>query len=305
MTATADQVLGHAPAHAFVRRKKPVTLGLVARYAVLLVTILITLFPLLWLVVTSLRLPNDIFAVPVHIIPSSVTYQQYINVFTQYNLAGYVWNTVVVSLVTVVCVIVLAIPCAYAMARFRLPGRRLILSLLLVMRMIPVVALAIPLFAVFASLGMLDTLSSLILAHTASKLPIAIWLLIGFVQDLPKEIEESAQMDGAGTFRIIAQIVTPLIAPGVGAARRDYVPVHLERPLDRLDADFERKCADPAGRLDQFRVAIRHRLGRDVGGGRADGGADSGVCLVRSGAPGQGAGERRGAWLKAGRNDED
>jgi multiple sugar transport system permease protein len=123
-----------------------------------------------------------------------------------------------VSLATVVFVTVLALPCAYAMARFRLPGHRVIVSLLLMMRMIPVVALAIPLFAVFSDLGMLDTLSALIITHTAAKLPVAIWLLIGFIQDLPKEIEESAQVDGAGTLRILVQIVTPLIAPGLGAS---------------------------------------------------------------------------------------
>jgi multiple sugar transport system permease protein len=198
------------------RRRFPV--GLAARYAVLIGTILLTLFPLVWLVITSLRVPADIFAVPVHIIPESITWRQYVNVFTQYNLAGYLWNTVIVSLATVVFVTVLAVPCAYAMARFRLPFHRVIVSLLLIMRMIPVVALAIPLFAVFANLGLLDTLTSLILAHTAAKLPVAIWLLIGFVQDVPKEIEESAAMDGAGTLRTLIQIVTPLIAPGLGAS---------------------------------------------------------------------------------------
>jgi multiple sugar transport system permease protein len=198
------------------RRRFPV--GLAARYAVLIGTILLTLFPLVWLVITSLRIPADIFAVPVHIIPASITWRQYVNVFTQYNLAGYLWNTIVVSLATVVFVTVLAVPCAYAMARFRLPFHRVIVSLLLIMRMIPVVALAIPLFAVFANLGLLDTLTSLILAHTAAKLPVAIWLLIGFVQDVPKEIEESAAMDGAGTLRTLVQIVTPLIAPGLGAS---------------------------------------------------------------------------------------
>ena len=140
------------------------------------------------------------------------------SVFSQYGLANYLWNTVIVSLVTVVPVTLLSVPCAYAIARFRLPGQKLVVSLLLIMRMIPVVALAIPLFVVFANLGMLDTLSALILTHTAAKLPIAIWLLMGFIQDLPKDIEESALIDGAGTLRILVQIVSPLIAPGIGAS---------------------------------------------------------------------------------------
>jgi multiple sugar transport system permease protein len=218
MAAASEQTADAGAAEVLAPRRRTFPVGLAARYAVLIGTILLTIFPLVWLVITSLRVPADIFAVPVHVIPASVTWRQYVNVFTQYNLAAYLWNTVVVSLVTVVCVTVLAVPCAYAMARFRLPGHRVIVTLLLIMRMIPVVALAIPLFAVFASLGLLDTLTSLILAHTAAKLPVAIWLLIGFVQDVPKEIEESAAMDGAGTLRTLVQIVTPLIAPGLGAS---------------------------------------------------------------------------------------
>ena len=218
MAAMSDETADAASVALLPTQWRPFPIGLAARYAVLLGTILLTIFPLVWLVITSLRIPADIFAVPVHVIPASITWRQYVNVFTQYNLAGYLWNTIVISLVTVVLVTVLAVPCAYAMARFRLPFHRVIVSLLLIMRMIPVVALAIPLFAVFANLGLLDTLTSLVLAHTAAKLPVAIWLLIGFVQDVPKEIEESPAMDGAGTLRTLVQIVTPLIAPGLGAS---------------------------------------------------------------------------------------
>jgi multiple sugar transport system permease protein len=200
------------------RARRRIPLGVITRYAVLVGTITITVFPLVWLLVTSLRTSADIFVVPAHIIPKSVTFSQYINVFRRYSLASYLWNTVVVSLSTVIFVTVLALPCAYAMARFRLPGQKIVLSLLLVMRMIPVVALTIPLFAVFSDVGMLDTLWALILTHTASKLPVAIWLLMGFIQDLPKEIEESAQVDGAGSLRTLLQIVTPMIAPGIGAS---------------------------------------------------------------------------------------
>lgn len=214
----SDQALQRLQVRAGRRTARPVSWGLAARYVVLWATIIVTVFPLAWLLVTSLRNSADIFSVPVHIIPESVTYRQYVNVFSQYSLADYLWNTVIVSLATVFFVTLLALPCAYAMARFRLPGLKVVVGLLLIMRMIPVVALTIPLFAVFANLDMLDTLWALILTHTAAKLPVAIWLLIGFIQDLPKEIEESAQVDGASTLRTLVQIVTPLIGPGLGAS---------------------------------------------------------------------------------------
>ncbi len=199
-------------------RRRPVTAGLVARYGALFFTIALTVFPLLWLFLTSIRTTPDIFAVPARIIPKTMTWIQYKHVFVDYDTVDYVWNTVVVSLATVVFVTLLSVPCAYAISRFRLPGFKVIIGLLLIMRMIPVIALAIPLFAVFASFGMLDSKWALVIAHTAAKLPVAIWLLIGFIQDVPKEVEEAAQVDGAGTFRTLIQIVTPLIAPGIGAS---------------------------------------------------------------------------------------
>ena len=215
----SGQALAHPQVRvAFKRRRRAIQLGLIARYVVLLGTIILTIFPLVWLFLTALRSSADLFAVPVHIFPEFVTASQFIHVFSQYGLASYLWNTVIVSLVTVVTVTVLALPCAYAMARLQLPGRNVILGLLLIMRMIPIVALAIPLFAVFSTVGLLDTLWALIITHTAAKLPVAIWLLMGFIQDLPKEVEESAQVDGASTLRTLIQIISPMIAPGLGAS---------------------------------------------------------------------------------------
>ena len=216
--AVTDQVMQQATSGQFGPRRERITLGLVARYAALLFTLLLTVFPLVWLILTSIRSNADIFSVPVHIIPEQMTGIQYWNVFSKYDTLSYLWNTVFVSLMTVAFVTLLALPCAYAMARFKLPGFKIVITLLLVMRMIPVIAFAIPMFAVFAFFGLLDSVWGLILAHTASKLPVAIWLLIGFIQDLPREIEELAQVDGAGTLRTLVTIVTPIIGPGIGAA---------------------------------------------------------------------------------------
>jgi multiple sugar transport system permease protein len=200
------------------RRRRRFTLGAAGQYLALVLTVALTVFPLVWLFLTSIRSSADIFSVPVHIIPETATLTQYVAVFAEYDTMGYVWNTVIVSVATVILVHLLAIPCAYALSRFRMAGAMLIFGLLLIMRMIPVIALAIPLFAVFAAFGLLDTIWALILSHTAAKLPVAIWLLLGFMQDVPKEIEEAAQSDGAGTVRTLVQIVAPLIAPGIGAS---------------------------------------------------------------------------------------
>ena len=94
MAAISEETADAASVEVLPTRRRPFPIGLAARYAVLIGTILLTLFPLVWLVITSLRVPADIFAVPVHIIPASITWRQYVNVFTQYNLAGYLWNTI-------------------------------------------------------------------------------------------------------------------------------------------------------------------------------------------------------------------
>jgi multiple sugar transport system permease protein len=206
-----------APAAARPRRRGA-TAGLVARYAVLIFTVVLSIFPLVWLVLTSLRTSDELFAVPVQLFPSTVTFDQYVTVFTEYEMADYVTNSVVVSLATVALVTVLALPCAYVLARFRLPGIKVVITVLLIMRMIPVIALAIPLFAVFSGIGLLDTVLGLVLTHAASKLPVAIWLLMAFIQDLPKEIEESAEIDGAGVIRKLVLVVAPLIGPGLAAS---------------------------------------------------------------------------------------
>lgn len=199
-------------------RRTGAAVGLAARYAVLVLSVIISIFPLVWLVLTSLRTSDELFSVPVQLLPSSVTLDQYVTVFTEYSMAGYLQNSVVVSLATVALVTVLALPCAYVLARFRLPGVKVVVTVLLLMRMIPVIALAIPLFAVFSRIGLLDSVLGLILTHTAAKLPVAIWLLMAFIQDLPKEIEESAEIDGAGVFRKLIQVVAPLIGPGLAAS---------------------------------------------------------------------------------------
>jgi multiple sugar transport system permease protein len=212
---TLETAAGPASVHP---RRTGATTGLVARYVVLVLVVLLSIFPLVWLLLTSLRTSDELFAVPVRLLPSTVTLDQYVTVFTQYEMGDYVWNSIVVSLATVVLVTVLALPCAYVLARFRLPGVKVLITVLLIMRMIPVIALAIPLFAVFSEIGLLDSVLGLVLTHAASKLPVAIWLLMAFIQDLPKEIEESAEIDGAGVVRKLVFVVAPLIGPGLAAS---------------------------------------------------------------------------------------
>ena len=193
-------------------------LGRAGLYALALGTLFISLVPIIWLVLTSIRPVIEITSPRLMLLPRDPTLQNYIDVFTRYKTAEYLINSIVVSLSVVVTNLIIGPPAAYALARFRFRGERLVLALIIVFRMIPIVTAMIPLFIVFSVLGLLNTYLGLIVAHTAFKLPVTIWVLRGFFLDVPKELDEAARVDGCSTFGALLRIALPLIKPGLAAA---------------------------------------------------------------------------------------
>ena len=193
-------------------------LGRAGLYALALGTLCISLVPIIWLVLTSIRPVIEITSPRLMLLPRDPTLQNYIDGFTRYKTAEYLINSIVVSLSVVVTNLIIGPPAAYALARFRFRGERLVLALIIVFRMIPIVTAMIPLFIVFSVLGLLNTYLGLIVAHTAFKLPVTIWVLRGFFLDVPKELDEAARVDGCSTFGALLRIALPLIKPGLAAA---------------------------------------------------------------------------------------
>ena len=189
-----------------------------AVYAIALGSVFLSLLPIIWLVLTSIRPLIEITSPRLILLPRDPTLQNYVDVFTRYKTTEYLTNSIVVSLGVVITNLIIGPPAAYALARFRFPGERLVLALIIVFRMIPVVTAMIPLFIVFSVLGLLNTYVGLILAHTAFKLPVTIWVLRSFFMDVPKELDESARVDGCSTFGALVRIALPLVKPGLAAA---------------------------------------------------------------------------------------
>jgi multiple sugar transport system permease protein len=189
-----------------------------AVYAIALGSVFLSLLPIIWLVLTSIRPLIEITSPRLILLPRDPTLQNYIDVFTRYKTTEYLTNSIVVSVGVVITNLIIGPPAAYALARFRFPGERLVLALIIVFRMIPVVTAMIPLFIVFSVLGLLNTYVGLILAHTAFKLPVTIWVLRSFFMDVPKELDESARVDGCSTFGALVRIALPLVKPGLAAA---------------------------------------------------------------------------------------
>ena len=193
-------------------------LGRTGVYVIAIGTVFISLVPIIWLVLTSIRPLIEITSPRLVLLPRDPTLQNYVDVFTRYKTTEYLTNSIVVSLSVVATNLIIGPPAAYALARFRFRGERFVLALIIVFRMIPIVTAMIPLFIVFSVLGLLNTYLGLIIAHTAFKLPVTIWVLRSFFMDVPKELDESARVDGCSTFGALIRIALPLVKPGLAAA---------------------------------------------------------------------------------------
>jgi ABC-type glycerol-3-phosphate transport system permease component len=173
-----------------------------------------TVFPVLLTLSISFKSKADVSADP-GLIPSDPTLDGYRSVIGQQGFQGAFVNSVLVGLGTAALTLLLAVPAAYAFARFRFRGRHLLLLFTLLPRLIPGLGLMVPLYRLAVAVDGIDKLSTLIVAFTATVLPLAVWLLVGFFQQVPRELEEAANVDGTNMFQRIRHIVLPLAVPAM------------------------------------------------------------------------------------------
>ena len=192
-------------------------LGTAVTYVLVVAAVVIMLAPIVWLAITSIRPVVEITSVRLDLLPRHPTLRNYTAVFERYKMATYLRTTTFISLAVVVTNLVLGAPAAYAMARFTFFGGKAMYGAIVFFRMIPPVAAIVPLFMVFDQFRLLGTYQGLIIAHTAFKLPVTIWLLRNFFMDVPRELDDSARVDGCSTLGILWRIALPLIQPGLAA----------------------------------------------------------------------------------------
>jgi ABC-type glycerol-3-phosphate transport system permease component len=173
-----------------------------------------TIYPLLMTLSISFKTKADVSADP-GLIPSNPTFDGYRSVLERQGFQDAFINSMVVGMGTALLTIVLAVPAAYAFARFRFRGRHLLLLFTLLPRLIPGLGLMVPLYRIAVTLGAIDQLITLIVAFTATVLPLAVWLFVGFFQQVPRELEEAANVDGATMFSRIRYVVLPLAVPAI------------------------------------------------------------------------------------------
>jgi multiple sugar transport system permease protein len=175
-------------------------------------------FPALWILFTSLKTESELMQIPITIWPAAPTLINYTRVFTDQPIFTFMWNSVVVSVLsTLLCVTVSALA-AYALVRLRLPRPNLILAALLAVAMFPLISLMVPLFSVMRDLGMLNTWWALIFPYAVLSMPVCTLVLISFFQDIPRDLENAAMIDGCTRTGALWHVVIPLTAPGVFTA---------------------------------------------------------------------------------------
>lgn len=171
-----------------------------------------------WLVLSgSIKAPHEIISRNPTVFPQSFTTQHYEKLLAASDYATYMLNSVVVALASTLLTLVLAIPAGYAFFRLEFRGRETLYRAILLAYAFPSIVVLVPLFAMFARFGLVDSRAALILVNTAFALPFAIWMLRAFFAQIPPEIEEAARLDGGSPLTILRRILLPLIAPGVGA----------------------------------------------------------------------------------------
>lgn len=181
-----------------------------------LLVVLVYLFPVYWMVSTSLKTRGDVFTVPPHLFPRPVTFGSYVDsVLNSPPVLRSLFNSLVIASGTLVLTLVLGAPAAFGLARRKLRLTVLISMVLLLAQMLPTINLALPLFVIFSKVSLVDTFAGLILANTALALPFAIIILRPFFLSVPEELMDAARVDGCNRFGAFWRIALPLVRPGL------------------------------------------------------------------------------------------
>lgn len=174
-------------------------------------------FPLVWMLSTSFKPPREMVEIHPTLIPHNPTLDNYVQAFTEQELGRAALNSLQVSLASAVLTVLIALPAAYALARFKTKLGTVALGWVLLSQLFPFVLLVIPLFLILRQVDLVNTHAGLILVYVVWALPFALWMLQGFVRNIPRELEEAAAVDGATRLQVLRRVVAPLLAPGVVA----------------------------------------------------------------------------------------
>jgi multiple sugar transport system permease protein len=177
------------------------------------IVVVFALFPVFWIVMLSLKDPATI--ADGRLVPSKWSLENYKGIFKQAVFTDALRNSIGIALIATVIAVVLASMAAYALARLNFPGKTLILTMALAIAMFPPISIVGPLYNMWRNLGLFDTWPGLIIPYMTFTLPLAIYVLSAFFREIPWELEQAAQIDGATPWQAFTKVIAPLAAPGV------------------------------------------------------------------------------------------
>jgi multiple sugar transport system permease protein len=186
----------------------------------LLVVLIVLIFsaPFLWLIITSLKTPGNLFKRPPDLLPIPLYPDNYSLVFQGRNFGTNIWNSVFAATLTTIGCLLIGTFAGYVLGRINFPGRRTLLGIVLAVSMFPGIAIIGPLFLMFSNLKLTNQVPALLLPYVTFNLPLTVWLLAAFFRDLPVELEEAAEVDGAHPFTAFYKVMLPLAIPGIVTA---------------------------------------------------------------------------------------
>jgi len=198
-----------------IGKARPVTRAL--QYLALAGYLVFLGFPLVWMVSTSFKQPREMVEIHPTLVPHHPTLDNYVQAFTEQALGRAALNSLQVSLATAILTVLVALPAAYALARFKTRIGTVALGWVLLSQLFPFVLLVIPLFLILRQVELVNTHAGLVLVYVVWALPFALWMLQGFVRNVPRDLEEAAAVDGATRLQALRKVVAPLLAPGIVA----------------------------------------------------------------------------------------
>jgi multiple sugar transport system permease protein len=221
VTQGASQVVVH-PAQRFGVKQRRALVRLTVIYAGTMLLALFAALPMVWMVSTAIKPRSDVFREPTTVIPTNATLENFRRVTEPLTPSGryfgtYFLNSTIVSVASSLFSVMIAAPAAYAFSRFRFPGKQVAYFAILARNMFPLIVFLIPLFTLMTSLQLINTYAGLIIAYLTFTLPLSIWLLKGFFDGIPPELERAARIDGCTRFGAFVRIILPLTTPGLAA----------------------------------------------------------------------------------------
>ena len=172
-------------------------------------------FPLLWLISSSLKSPQEFASITPSLLPKHFDLSNYTDALNEQGLVRGLGNSLQISVFSTILVLIVALPVSYALARFRSRLRPVTNGWILVSQVFPVILIVIPLFMILRPLHLTNTIPGVVIVYMVWSLPFALWMLQGYVAAVPRELEEAASVDGASRLRTIVSIVMPLLRPGL------------------------------------------------------------------------------------------